>query len=79
MDELNDFHDTLDEFGITQEELEANLKQAVQDCNDGFTYTMLQDENGKIGHDLRCDKCQRVGKLFERPFPHKLNCPMARL
>ena len=66
----------MEEFEWTPE-LEAELLRAEQDMNDGFYYTSLM-ENGKLSHDIKCNKCGRVGKLLERPFPHKLGCPMAR-
>lgn len=67
-----------DEYIPTPEE-EAEIKRSIQDCNDGLTYLMLTDEDGNLTWDLQCEKCKRVGNFFkDRPFPHKLNCPMAR-
>jgi hypothetical protein len=60
-----------DVFEITPE-IEAELERAIQDMNDGFSYLMLED------NEIQCNKCKRVGKLLEHPFPHKLNCPMKR-
>ena len=57
--------------------LEAELKQSIQDCNDGFTYEMLPDEGE--GWRFKCNKCDRVADIHERPFPHKLNCPMRKI
>lgn len=59
------------EFDIDPEE----LKRSIQDCNDGFTYEMLFGDDHKPW-DTRCNKCKREGNMMERPFPHKLNCPM---
>lgn len=66
------------DFEMTPE-LEARLKRSIQDCNDGLTYTMLTGEDGHLTMEIQCNPCGRVGTLGERPFPHKLNCPMKRL
>lgn len=62
-----------DEFDFDIDE--AEIKRSIQDCNDGFTYTMLFGDDHERW-DMKCNKCGRVGSLMERPFPHKLNCPM---
>jgi hypothetical protein len=69
-DSLDDFRDELDD-----PEFQAELKRRMQDCNDGFTYELLFDEDDE--HiKMKCNKCGRIGVLGERPFPHKLECPM---
>jgi hypothetical protein len=55
----------------SEEEI-ASIKRALQDAQDGFTYEVLD------GGKTRCNKCGRVGKFLERPFPHKLECPMRK-
>lgn len=52
---------------------EAELKRRMQDANDGFTFTMTMLDGE---HAFKCNKCGRTAPLHERPFPHKLNCPM---
>jgi hypothetical protein len=56
-------------------EEEADIRRAMQDLRAGFSYTMVRGEDGKLNMK-RCNKCQRIGGFVERPFPHKLNCPM---
>ena len=69
----HDFDD--DEF--TPEEI-AKIKRAEQDANMGFTYEMLPSD-GDYGFKFKCNKCGRTADFHERPFPHKLNCPMRRV
>jgi len=71
-DEIDDYN-----FELTPE-IEAELDRAIQDMNDGFSYLMLEGKDGKLGNEIKCNKCGRVGKLLEKPFPHKFNCPMRR-
>ncbi len=52
---------------------DAALKRSIQDANDGFTYTGGRDEDGLF---MKCNKCGRKAPVFERPFPHKYECPM---
>jgi hypothetical protein len=71
-----DWDDGEDEWGddeLTPDEI-ADIKRAEQDANMGFTYEMTHDEDGNIA--FKCNQCGRVGEIRERPFPHKLNCPM---
>jgi hypothetical protein len=43
----------------------------------GLTYTMLKTDDGSFV--FKCNKCGRSAEVHERPFPHKLNCPMRKL
>lgn len=61
-----------DEWEPSAEEI-AQIKRAMQDANDGFTYRML---NPGVDWSCECNKCGRVGDLLEKPFPHKLDCEM---
>jgi hypothetical protein len=67
-----------DDFEITPE-FEAELVASMQEMDSGFFYTMLEDEEGKLTKELRCNKCNRVGKLLEKPFPHRYDCEMRGL
>jgi hypothetical protein len=65
------------------EETIAKIKQSMQDANDGFTYTMLadedgleKDEDGSLSWRVQCNKCGRIGNMMEKPFPHKFDCEM---
>ena len=73
-----------DEFDLSPETI-AELERSIQDCNDGFTYTMLNDENGlekdKDGNltwRVQCNKCNRIGNMMEKPFPHRFDCEMLK-
>jgi len=57
---------------FTPEEV-ARIKRSIQDAAMGFTYEMVDSEEGFM---FKCNKCGRVSDLHDRPFPHKLNCPM---
>ena len=59
-----------DEF--SPEEI-AQIKRAQQDANMGYTYTSVYIDGE---HHFKCNKCGRSAPLRERPFPHKLNCPL---
>lgn len=49
------------------------VKEATQDVNMGLFYTVV----GPGLWDVRCNKCHASGNSRkDRPFPHKLNCPM---
>jgi hypothetical protein len=61
----------------TPEEI-AQIEQGMQDLNDGFGYEMLNDDEGKLTWTFKCLKCGRIAELHERPFPHKLECPMRK-
>lgn len=63
---------------LTDEELAAVLKHAMQEMNAGFYYSNLVDENGKWTGELQCNKCKRVAQFGESPFPHKYECPMRK-
>jgi hypothetical protein len=69
-DEWEDIDDEL-----TPEEI-ADIRRDIQDANLGFAYEMVDGEDG--GFAFKCGKCGRVASIHERPFPHKLNCPMKR-
>lgn len=81
-----DFDEYMDEewedegdFGDDWEPTEAEIRQienAMQDMNDGFGYEWLTDEEGDMV--FKCLKCGRKAELHERPFPHKLDCPMRK-
>lgn len=73
-DDFDEFDDS--DFELTPE-MEAELKCAMQDMHDGFSYLMLE-KDGKLTGEFQCNKCGRVGKPMEKPFPHKLNSPMRR-
>ena len=72
-DEEIEFEDADFDDEFTPEQI-AQIKRAEQDANMGFTYEMLKDDEGDFV--FKCSKCGRVGGVCERPFPHKLNCPM---
>jgi hypothetical protein len=59
--------------------LEAELKARMDECDAGYFYTMLEDEEGHLTFNFECNKCKKVAHLRERPFPHKWNCPMRKL
>lgn len=65
-----------DDFELTPEEI-ADIKRGIQEANMGFTYEMLKTEDGSFA--FKCNKCGRSAEIHERPFPHKLNCPMRNL
>jgi hypothetical protein len=69
---------SVDDWEPSPEQI-AKIKRAMQEANDGLTYTMLFDEREGHKWDMKCNPCGRVGNLMEKPFPHKLNCPMRRL
>ena len=73
-----------DDWEPTEEEI-AEIERSIQDCNDGFTYTMIndddgleKDEDGNLTWRVRCDKCGRIGNMMEKPFPHKFDCEMKK-
>jgi hypothetical protein len=59
----------------TEQEI-AEIERAMQDMRDGFGYEWLHDEEGEMV--FKCMKCGRTADLHERPFPHKLDCPMRK-
>jgi hypothetical protein len=65
-----------EDFELSPEDI-ASIKRGIQEANDGLTYTMLKTEDGSFA--FKCNKCGRSAELHERPFPHKLNCPMRKL
>jgi len=80
-----DFDDYMDEnaddldfddldFEFTEEEI-AEIRRAEQDANMGFTFEHTYVDGKSC---LKCNKCERTAEFGERPFPHKLNCPMRR-
>ena len=73
-DEFDDEFDDeeLDEFSP---EMIAELKRRMQDANDGFTYEMVMLDGERA---FKCNKCGRTAPIHDRPFPHKLNCPMRK-
>jgi hypothetical protein len=66
------------DFELTPEEVKR-IKRAMQEANDGLTYEMLFDKREGHQWDVKCNPCGRVGNMMEKPFPHKLDCPMRRL
>jgi hypothetical protein len=72
MDEFEDL-----DFDLTLQQM-AELECSIQDCNDGFYFTNVEDEEGHLTRELECNKCKRIGKMLERPFPHRFDCPMKR-
>lgn len=80
----DDFDDFMDEewdgddgWDPTEAEL-AEIERAMQDLRDGFGYEWLSDEEGGMGMMFKCMKCGRKADMTERPFPHKLDCPMRK-
>ena len=74
MDEGYEEEDSFPDLELTPEDI-AELKRRQQDANMGFTYGYVEID-GKFG--FRCNKCGRVAGGYEKPFPHKFNCPMKR-
>jgi hypothetical protein len=65
-----------EDFELTPEDI-AKIKRGIQEANMGFTYEMLKTDDGSFA--FKCNKCGRTGEIHEKPFPHKLNCPMRKL
>jgi hypothetical protein len=65
-----------EDFELSPEEI-ASIKRGIQEANEGLTYEMLKTEDGEFM--FKCNKCGRSAELHEKPFPHKLNCPMRKL
>ena len=63
----------IDDWGLSPKDI-ATIKRAVQDANDGLTYTLITGSSLRF----RCNPCGREADIDERPFPHKLNCPMKK-
>jgi hypothetical protein len=75
-DDFEDFEDwDGDDWEPTDEEI-REIERAMQDMRDGFGYEWLSDEDGDMV--FKCMKCGRKADLHERPFPHKLDCPMRK-
>lgn len=74
---MEDFEDEDwdDDFELSPEDI-AKIKRGIQEANMGLTYTMVKSEDGDF--TFKCNKCGRVAAIHERPFPHKLNCPMRK-
>jgi hypothetical protein len=69
----DDFSDLdFDEF--TEEEI-AEIRRAEQDANMGFTYEHTYVDGKSC---LKCNKCGRTAEIYDRPFPHRFDCPMKR-
>jgi hypothetical protein len=64
-----------EDFELSEEDI-AKIKRGIQEANMGFTYEMVKDEEGFV---FKCNQCGRQAEIHERPFPHKLNCPMRKL
>ena len=75
-DFANDFDDDLDDDfdEFTPEEI-AEIKRAEQDANMGFTFEHVYIAGKSC---LKCNKCKRTAEIYERPFPHRFDCPMKR-
>lgn len=77
-------NETPTDWEMSEEDI-AKIKQSMQDANDGFTYTMLNDDEG-IEKDadggftwrVQCNKCDRIGSMMDKPFPHKYDCEMLK-
>lgn len=72
-----------DDDSYTEDDLEdefspddvAKIKRSIQDANMGLTYLFFKDE--ETGEYMfKCNKCKRSATMEERPFPHKMDCPM---
>jgi hypothetical protein len=68
--------DELDDEDFSPEDV-AKIKRSIQDANMGLTYLSYKDE--ETGEYMfKCNKCKRSATMEERPFPHKLDCPMRK-
>ena len=65
------------EWNPSPEELKK-IKRSMQEANMGLTYEMLFDKREGHEWDVKCNPCGRVGSMMEKPFPHKLVCPMRK-
>ena len=72
-DDDEDGDDDLD-YEFTEEEI-AEIRRAEQDANMGFTYEHTYVDGKSC---LKCNKCKRTAEIYERPFPHRFDCPMKR-
>lgn len=74
MDWDDEFDD--EDYELSPDEL-ADIKRSVQDIDAGYFYTSSRcEEDGTW--IIECNKCKRKAPMLERPFPHKLYCPMRK-
>ena len=74
--EEEDFEFDDEEFELSPDDV-AKIKRGIQEANMGYTYLFYKDE--ETGEYMfKCNKCKRSATMGERPFPHKLNCPMRK-